>query len=234
MAGGASARASSPAEANRSAGTRASAFRTARSTASGTAGRYCRTLGASLESRRAAIACAVGPGERRLARQHLVQHGAERVDVGPRVELPLARRLLRAHVGRRADRHARSRSGARRPPSARAMPKSATSAWPSLSRMFSGLMSRWIDPVPVGVVERVGRLARDPDRVLHRELLLPTSRSRRLSPSMNGMVNQSRPAGLARVEDGEDVRMLQAGGQLDLAQEPLGAERRGRAAGAAP
>ena len=52
---------SSPADANRSAGTRASAFRTARSTDSGTAGRYCRTLGASLESRRAAIACAVGP-----------------------------------------------------------------------------------------------------------------------------------------------------------------------------
>ena len=42
---------------------------------------------------------------------------------------------------------------------------------------------------------------------------------------MNGMVNQSRPAGVARVEHGEDVRVLQPCGQLDLAQEPLGAER---------
>ncbi len=42
------------------------------------------------------------------------------------------------------------------------------------------------------------------------------------------MVNQSRPARLARVEHGEDVRMLQPGGQLDLALEPLGAERGGQ------
>ena len=41
------------------------------------------------------------------------------------------------------------------------------------------------------------------------------------------MVNQSWPARLARVVDGEDVGVLQPGGELDLALEPLGAERGG-------
>ena len=44
---------------------------------------------------------------------------------------------------------------------------------------------------------------------------------------MYGMVNQRWPAGLPRVEHGHDVRVLQPGGELDLAQEPLGAERCG-------
>ena len=55
---------------------------------------------------------------------------------------------------------------------ARAMPKSATSAWPSCSRMFSGLMSRWTTPLRVRVVERVGDLAGDAERVVDRELLV--------------------------------------------------------------
>ena len=50
------------------------------------------------------------------------------------------------------------------------MPKSATSAWLPVSRMFSGFTSRWIMPSSVGVAQRVGRFARDPERVLHREL----------------------------------------------------------------
>ena len=49
-------------------------------------------------------------GEGRLAAQHLVEHAAEAVDVGAGVELASAGGLLRAHVGRRSDRAARSRS----------------------------------------------------------------------------------------------------------------------------
>ena len=48
-------------------------------------------------------------GERGLSCQHLVEHHPERVDVGARVQLLPARRLLGAHVGGRAHRHARSR-----------------------------------------------------------------------------------------------------------------------------
>src|SRR2546430_6534673 len=41
------------------------------------------------------------PEKRRGSRQHLVQHAAEGVDVGARVERVLPARLLRAHIGRR-------------------------------------------------------------------------------------------------------------------------------------
>ena len=50
--------------------------------------------------------------ERRLAREHLVAEHAERIQVAAAVDLAVARRLLRRHVGRRADRHACGRQPA--------------------------------------------------------------------------------------------------------------------------
>ena len=87
-------------------------------------------------------------GERRVADQHLVGHAAERVDVGPGGDLALAHRLLGRHVVRRAERSSRSRSCGWRPRSRRrARCRSRRPARePSWSRMFSGLMSRWITP----------------------------------------------------------------------------------------
>src|SRR4029078_10346904 len=40
---------------------------------------------------------------RRIAGQHLVQHGSQRVDVRAAIDLPVASRLLRRHVLRRAE-----------------------------------------------------------------------------------------------------------------------------------
>ena len=57
----------------------------------------------------ATTACAVGPRERRLARQHLVPQHAQRVDVGSMVDVRVGRRLLRRHVRRRADRQTGAR-----------------------------------------------------------------------------------------------------------------------------
>jgi hypothetical protein len=45
--------------------------------------------------------------ERRLPSEHLVEHAPQAVDVAPAVDRTLAAGLLRAHVGRRADRSAR-------------------------------------------------------------------------------------------------------------------------------
>ena len=75
----------------------------------------------------------------------------------------LARGLLRAHVGRRAAGSARSPVSPSAPAasSARAMPKSATSAPSSCSRMFSGLMSRWTTPWRWAYVQRRADLAGD-------------------------------------------------------------------------
>ena len=59
-------------------------------------------------------------------------------------------------------------------PSARAMPKSATSVVPSRREQDVLRLDVAVDDaVLVGVVQRAGRLAGDPERVLHRELPLP-------------------------------------------------------------
>ena len=42
------------------------------------------------------------------------------------------------------------------------------------------------------------------------------------------MVNQSRPPASPGIEDREDVRVLEPGGEADLALEPVGAERGGQ------
>ena len=49
------------------------------------------------------------PGERRLAREHFIKHGAERVDVAARIDASLAHRLLGRHVLRRPERKTRLR-----------------------------------------------------------------------------------------------------------------------------
>ena len=48
-----------------------------------------------------------GAGVGRRSGKHLEQDTPETVDIAPPVELPAPRRLLRAHVGRRADRDPR-------------------------------------------------------------------------------------------------------------------------------
>ena len=79
------------------------------------------------------------------------------------------------------------------------------------SRMFSGLMSRWTTPCLVGVVERVGHLPGEPDRILDRKLALaPEPLAQALALDVRHGVPEE-PAGLAGVEDGQDVRMLRAG-----------------------
>ena len=94
--------------ANRSAGTDASARWIDWSIASGTLGRTRRTLGTGSMNRFAMTTCAVGPVYGGSPGEHLVEHGAERVDVGPGVDRLVAAGLLGAHVGRRARRPGRS------------------------------------------------------------------------------------------------------------------------------
>jgi hypothetical protein len=84
------------------------------------------------------------------------------------------------------------------------------------------------DPVLMGVVEPARGLGRDPERVVDRELPLPPEPvAQRLSLDVRHGEPEL-PAGLAGVMDGQDVRMLQPGGQPDLPLEPLGAQRRGQ------
>ena len=114
------------------------------------------------------------PGVGRLTAQHLVQHAAQGVDVGPAVHLIRPARLLGAHVGRRAHRQARLRD-----PRAPGLldrpgdPEVGHHGVAPFEQDVLGLDVAVDDPPSVRIVQRVGHLAGDPHRVLDRELLLP-------------------------------------------------------------
>ncbi len=84
------------------------------------------------------------------------------------------------------------------------------------------------DAVLVRVIERARSLGRDAKGVFERELALtPEPVAQRLAldeghrePQLSGR--------FAGVEHGQDVRMLEPGGEVDLTLEPLGAERGGK------
>ena len=79
----------------------------------------------------------------------------------------------------------------------------------------------------VGIVQRFRDLPSDPERLLQRELTLA------LEPLPQGLALdeghdvEELTCGLAGVEQGQDVGVLELGGESDLAQEPLGAEHGG-------
>ena len=80
------------------------------------------------------------------------------------------------------------------------------------------------DAVAVRVVERRGDLGGDAHRVGHRQLLFAAD------PVADGLALDERhhvieeAVGVARVDEPEDVRVLQVGGGLDLGEEALGAD----------
>ena len=83
------------------------------------------------------------------------------------------------------------------------------------------------DPVVVSVLERLGRFPRDPKRVLHPELPLPPQPVPQRLALDEWHGEPELAGGLARVVDREDVRVLEPGGELDLALEPVGPQRGG-------
>ena len=83
------------------------------------------------------------------------------------------------------------------------------------------------DALAMGVVERGGDFPREPQGLVHRELLLALqARAQRFAGDVgHDVVEQA--VGLARVDQPEDVRVLEVGGDLDLAEEALAAEHGG-------
>jgi hypothetical protein len=167
------------------------------------------------------------PDERRLARQHLVQHGRQRVLVGAAIHL-LVIRLLRAHVERRADRGAgpgQPLVGVERAGDPeigherRAVPGEED---------VPGLDVAVDHAVLVRVLQRAGGFGRDAERVLRREPALTVEPVvERFALHERHRIPQSLHAGfvrpdVARIEHGQNVGMLQPGGEADLALESLG------------
>ena len=80
----------------------------------------------------------------------------------------------------------------------------------------------------VGVLEGLGRFAGDAHRVLDRKLPLARQPVAQRFALYKGHGEPELAGGFAGVMDRENVRMLQAGGGLDLALEAVGAERLGQ------
>ena len=152
----------------------------------------------------------------------------ERVDVRARGDLLLGRRLLGAHVVRRAEREA----GLGHPTAGRRAhrerdPEVGHHRVPAVQQDVLRLDVAVDDAVLVRVVERVDHFARDAHRLVDAELRLAIELlAQRLALDVGHDVEQE-SVGRAGIEQRQDVRMLQRRRRLDLLHEPLGAEHRG-------
>jgi hypothetical protein len=81
-------------------------------------------------------------------------------------------------------------------------------------------------PVPVGIVQRVGHLGGDPDRLLDAQLGFPVELAPEGLPLDVRHHVEEETVGAAGIEQRQDVGVLQRCGGLDLHHEPLGPEHR--------
>src|SRR5688572_22180577 len=191
-----------------------------------------------------------GTGEGGIATQHLVGRGPERIDIGATRHLALAHRLLRAHVLRRAERHA-GLGDARAAGLARgerdAEVRDERSAVVQQDVLWLDVAVN--DAAAVGVIERARHFGCYPHRVSDGELLVASQPvpERLAFDEGHDVVQKGRGGRVGRggrgtsrfgiatlatlpnrdhsgVEQWQDVRMLQVRGELDLLEEPVGAQ----------
>ena len=164
----------------------------------------------------------------RVAGEHLVEHAAQRVDVAPAGQLLVGGGLLGAHVVRGAEAHAgfghaATGGGTEREGDSEIGHHGAA----VVQQDVFGFDVAMDHTLPVGIVQCVGHGDGDPDRVIDPELgFAVEAAAERLALDVRHHIVE-KPAGLAAVEEREDMRVLQRGGGLDLDDEPLGAEDRG-------
>ena len=168
-----------------------------------------------------------GAGERRLAHEHFVQHGAEGIDVAAGIDGPLAHRLLGRHVLRRAEREA----GLRHASAARALHREgdAKVGHQRVAAVEEDVLRLDVavdDALRVRVGKRIGHLVRNAHGVVNRQLLVAHQAiAQRLAVNERHHVEQE-AARRAGVMQRQDVRMLQVRGGGDLGEEALGTQRR--------
>src|SRR5438874_3728370 len=166
------------------------------------------------------------PREGRLAHQHLVHDARQAVLVAAAVDVVAARPLLRAHVGGRPDDGARLGDMARvsRGVDGARDAEVRHHGRPARQHDVFRLDVAVHDPMAVRVRQRARHLRRDAQRIFLGELRLARQPiAQRFALHVRHDVIKE-AGGDARVVQGQDVRMLQSRRDLDLAQEPLGAE----------
>ena len=160
-----------------------------------------------------------------VAGQHLIQHAPDGVEVGPHIHRASGR-LLGTHVCRRTH----GEPGHRQLFSIeRECLGHAEVSHPGLRLAEQNVLGLEIpvhDSFPVGVVEGRCNLAGDLQRQLDGQLALASQPvAQGLAPHVGHRIPEL-TCGRAGVENGEDVRVIQAGGQADLALEAFRSERR--------
>ena len=102
------------------------------------------------------------------------------------------------------------------------MPKSVIlTRLSAVIRMLAGLTSRWMTPVGVGVVERIGDLRDDIDDERQRQRLVALEERLEVGPAdvLHGDEGDAVLALLHHVVDGDDVGVGEDAGALRLADE---------------
>ncbi len=167
--------------------------------------------------------------ERRLPGEHLVEHAAERVDVGAPVGGAVSTPLLRAHVFRSPDRDPCSRQGVPiRLRNRLCDPEIRDDCMLTTQQDVAGFDVAMKHVVRVGIRQCVGDFLRDLDRVTQRELLFPANQVAEAFPChiRHDVIEEA--VGDTGVVQREDVRVLKPSLNADFAEESLGAERRGQ------
>ena len=157
-----------------------------------------------------------------LAGKHLIRERTERINVGAPVDRTIARGLLGRHVLGRPQRE----PSLRHPLPARVAyrkrdPEVGDHRLPRLHQDVLGLEIPMDHAVLVRIRQRAGDRRCNPHGVGHGELLLAIEpRAQRLPLHERHHIKEL-PAGLAAVEQRQQVRVLQVRRDLDLGQEPL-------------
>ncbi len=156
-----------------------------------------------------------------FSHEHLVQDARKRVDVRRRADRLVARRLLRAHVERGADGKAGlGEAVAARPHGQRDAEvgdQRLSAAQQDIARLDVTVNHAGV----VGDLERARYRNRDPQRLVHRKLgLALDARAEGLALDVRHHVEEE-AVRLTRIEERQDVGVLEVGRGLDLGQEAL-------------
>ena len=165
-------------------------------------------------------------GEGRVAGEHLVAHHADGVDVDPRIHLRIGGGLLRRHVRRGAEGDADAGEVvlARRLGDGLGDAEVHHHGVAAGEEHVLGLDVAVDHAGPVGDGERLGDLAEEAHGLGHRQLAgAGEAIAQGLALDVGHDVVEE-AVGVAGVEEAEDVGVLEARGDLDLAGEALGAE----------
>jgi hypothetical protein len=162
-----------------------------------------------------------GAGKRGLSGEDLVGQHAHRVDVGAVIDLRVAGDLLGSHVRRRSEHRAADRRLAQRSGHSEIGHERVARR----EQHVVGLDVAVHDAVRVRVGERVAHVAQYRDRGVERQRPAALEALPQRSARLERHDVEEAPIRLTRIEQRDDVRMMQLGDDLDFAQESLRPEQ---------